>query len=271
MSETNLQKPIQDLTLDFFKIVNADVKQNEDIFTILAPEKYHHLFGNETFSITFNPKTASESSCELIAPGSKLLSQIINLCKTKGPIVKGILDSSKNYLDSSNLKHGIRFYFYVTFEGIEHFSELGHMDLDINSSEILDLKENILLDSTVEIEHINFDLIPPLFLKASKELRKNFEDNEKKFVKSSIVKRHTEIDNIQNEYDKMIHEIESHIKENEKNMLAERDKHKLFDDFMEKIHNLRKEQTNLIRGISEKYKVLLSYDLIASIIFLYHK
>jgi len=189
----------------------------------------------------------------------------------KGPIVRGILDGSKNYLGSSNLIYGIRFYFYVTFEGIEHFSELGYMDLDINSSEILDLKENILLDSTVEIEHINFDLIPSLFLKASKEIRKNFEDNEKKFVGSSLVKKRTEIDNIRNEYDKMIHEIESHIKENEKNMLAERDAHKLFDDSMEKIHNLREEQTNLIQSISEKYKILLSYDLIASIIFLYHK
>jgi len=271
MSETSPQKLIQDLTIDFFKIINADIKQNGDIFTITSPKKYDHLFGNESFSITFSPKTTSESLCELIAPGSKLLSQIINLCKTKGPITKGILESLKNHSGSSNRKYGIRFYFYVSFEEIEHFSELEYVDLDIESSEYLDLKEKIRLESTVDIEHINFDLIPSLFLKASKKIRKNFEDTEKKFVQSSNEKKRDEIDKIQNEYDTIILEVESFIKENEKNLVTESDNHKLFDDSMEKIQNIRKEQTNLIRGVSEKYKILLSFDLIAIIIFLYYE
>ena len=41
----NLQELTQDLTLDFFKKINADVSQKGDIFTILVPENHHHLFG----------------------------------------------------------------------------------------------------------------------------------------------------------------------------------------------------------------------------------
>ena len=270
MNEMNLQELTQDLTLDFFKKINASVSQKGDIFTILVPENHHHLFGNEPLSITFNHKTASESSCELVVPGSKLLHQIINLCKMKGSITKGVTENFNKNSDSSHIKSGIRFYFYTVFKGVEHFSELGHVDLDINSSEVLDIKQNLLLDSTVDIEHINFELMPSLYLKASNDVRKNFEVDEKKFVESALAKKQNEIEELQQEYEKMISETESSIKENEKNLLAESDKYKLYDDSMKKIHNLREEQANLIQGISNKYKMLLSYNLIGITIFLFN-
>ena len=266
----NLQELTQDLTLDFFKKINAGVSQKGDIFTILVPENHHHLFGNEPLSITFSAEAAAKSSCELVVPGSKLLYQIINLCKTKGPITKGVTENFNKNSDSSHIKHGIRFYFYTVFKGVEHFSELGHIDLDINSSEVLDIKQNLLLDSTVDIEHINFELMPSLYLKASKVIRKNFEVNEKKFVETATVKKQTEIEEISQEYKKMISETESSIKENEKNLLTENDKYKLYDDSTKKINHLREEQTNLIQGISSKYKILISYNLICITVFLFN-
>ena len=42
-----------------------------------------------------------------------LLYQIINLCKTKGPITKGVTENFNKNSDSSHIKYGIRFYFYA--------------------------------------------------------------------------------------------------------------------------------------------------------------
>ena len=95
----------------------------------------------------------------------------------------------------------------------------------------------------------------------SSETVEKAEVDEKKFVESAVAKKQNEIEELQQKYEKMISETESSIKENEKNLLAESDKYKLYDDSMKKIHNLRGEQTNLIQGISNKYKILLSYNL----------
>jgi len=182
MDNINLQKSIQDLTLGFFKKIDADISQKEKIFTVSVSDNYNHLFGNIPFLITFDSKTALESTSELIVPGSKLLRQITNLCKMKGPITTGIVENLDGSTNTSNLKYGIRFYFHITYNGIKHFSDTSYVDLDINSSEIINISHNLHNLSTIEINHLNFGNMPSLFLKSTKIIRKNFEIQEKKYV-----------------------------------------------------------------------------------------
>lgn len=268
MNNRNLEILIQEITLGFLNIINADIKEKENFFLVTFPKNYHHIFGNQTLSLTFNPDFALQSSVELIAPGNKLLNQIINLCKTKGPIT-AIFDGIKNP-DLSKMKNGIRFYFYINYEGMQNFSDLKYVDLDLNSSEVLMLDEHFSNISQIDLEKINFESLSRIFLKATDEIRKLCGNTEKKFVTENMETKNSEIENLTKEYDNLVHEVELYINENEKNMLTERDKQKLFDDSMKKIHNLRQEQTNLVRNISEKYRILLSYDLIASSIILYN-
>ena len=111
--------------------------------------------------------------------------------------------------------------------------------------------------------------MPSLFLKSSKNIRKIFETNEKEFIKSISDKKDLETKNIQQEYDKMILEIESEIKENEQKNLTDPEKYKLNDESLKKISILREEQNKMILILSEKYKIIFSYDLISVMIFLY--
>ena len=230
MNEINLQKQIQDLTLNFFKKIKSNISQNENVFTIVVPEEYYHLFGKIPFSITFDSKTASNHSIELIAPGSKLLHQITNLCKTKGPISTGITDDLNNSIVTSNSKFGIRFFFNITYESVKYYSKISHIDFDINSSERIDISQNLIPAVDLNIGHLDFSNMPSLFLKSSKNIRKIFETNEKEFIKSISDKKDLETKNIQQEYDKMILEIESEIKENEQKNLTDPEKYKLNDE-----------------------------------------
>ena len=271
MDDIHLQKSIQDLTLGFFKKINANISQKEKIFTVLVSDNYNHLFGKFPFSITFDSKTALESTSELIAPGSKLLRQITNLCKMKGPITTGITENLDISTNTSNLKYGIRFYFHITYNSIKHFSDVSYVDLDINSSEIINISQNLHHYSTIEIDHLNFENMSSLFLKSTKIIRKKFEIHEKKYVESIFVKKKSEIKNIQEEYNRIILEVESQIKENDKKILDESERYKLYDESLEKISTLRNEQNRMLFLTSKKFNVILSYDLISVMIFLYYE
>ena len=265
MNDINSNQLIKDLTLDFFSKINADVRQINKIYEVLVPEKYHHIFSKKNFSITFDPKTASDTSSELIIPGNNILFKIVNICKTKGPITKGFIKNSN--LESKTF--GVRFYFYITFEGINHFSELSYIDFDINSSELLDIKEELLHDDEINIESVNVESMPSLYMKATKLIRKKYELPEKQFIESILRKKESELEKINHEYERRITETEDKIKESEKNVNSENDKLKLSDELIEKIHKLRIENDDMIKTISAKFEAILSYNLIGASIFSY--
>ena len=269
MNDLKLKKMVQDLTLNYFKKIHADISENEGVFTIIVSSDYSHIFGKTPFKITFDSNTALESSSELVSPGSKLLTQIINLCKNKGPISTGIVEGLNFSNDNSDLKYGIRFYFNITYDGIEHFSELSYVDFDIDSSKNISISKNLIHDVNVNLDNLDFSQMPSLFLNSSKIIRKNFTNKENAYVESILIKKELEMKNVQEEYDKMISEVDYEIKENERKSSNDSENYKLYDESLKKISILRDDQNKMKISLFEKYKVILSYDLICIIIFLY--
>jgi len=263
MNETESNILIKDITLGFFNTINANIVCTDDVYEISIPEKYCHIFKNKIFSITFDSKIKSKTDFELITLGSDTLSSILNLCKTKGPITKGFIKNS----NLQNNSFGIRFYFYIKFDGIYSFTELDYVDLDLNTTELLDIKDELLFNSEMEIEHLDFESMPSLYMKATKSIRKKFETDEQKIINSLLKEKENESAKINSEYNQMIDEVEKNIKANENKSLSDKDTHNLYDEAMEKIHKIRHEQTTMSDTISAKYKSTLSYTLIGIVIF----
>jgi hypothetical protein len=265
MNKTESNKLIKDLTLGFFNTINANIICTEHVYEISIPEKYCHIFKNKVFSIAFDSEIKSKTDFELIAPGSDILSSIISLCKTKGPIAKGFIKNSNLQKNS----FGVRFYFYVKFDGIYSFTELDYVDLELNTAELLDIKDELLFNSEIEIEHLDFESMSSLYMKATKSIRKKFETDEQKIINSLLKEKESELTKINSEYNQMIDEVEKNIKDNENKSLSDKDTHNLYDEAMEKIHKIRNEQTTMSDTISAKYKSTLSYTLIGIVVFMY--
>ena len=265
MSEFKNPEYIRFLTLGFFDTINADIRRINKIFEISIPENYSHIFGRKTFAITFDSQTAHDSNAEFITIGNEILSKVINLCKSKGPITTGVVRNSSK--DSNNF--GIRFYFNILFQGIHNFSNLSFVDLDIKSSELIQIDDELDLLKEFNLENINFESMPSLYINATKLIRKKYEKKEIEIKDSTFEKREKEIERINDKYKKMVDETEEEIKEIERIGRLENEKHKLYDEKMEKIQKIRREKENMTQTISAKFKLIFSYDLVSVVIFSY--
>tara|TARA_Y100001936_G_scaffold168003_1_gene164202 strand:- start:5512 stop:6309 length:798 start_codon:yes stop_codon:yes gene_type:complete len=265
MSELKSQEQIERLTIDFFKTINADIRQINKIFEIKIPESYSHIFGRKNIVITFDSKSAYNSTAELVTFGNELLLKIINLCQTKGPIITA---KAKNSNENTN-EFGIRFYFNISYQGISRISKLSFIDLDIKSSELIQTDDELLFNTEINLEKINFELMPSLYIKSTKLIRQKFKEKEEEMKISTFEKQQTEIKKNEEKYEEMITEEEENIKEIEKLGIAEKEKHKLFDEQMEKIQTIRKEKEEMKHTISAKFRLVFSYDLISIVIFAY--
>ena len=265
MSEFQNPEYIRFLTLGFFDKINADIRQVNKIFEISIPEKYMQIFSRKSITITFDEKTAHDSNAEFVTIGNEILSKIIDLCKSKGPITTGIVKNSSK--DSNNF--GIRFYFNILFQGIHNFSNLSFVDLDIKSSELIQIDDELILMREFNLEKINFESMPSLYIKGTNLIRKKYEEKENEIKEIIFEKREKEIEKIKEKYEKMINETENEIKEIEKTAISENEKHKLYDKQMKKIQNIRLERENMIESIYAKFSLTFSYDLAAITIFSY--
>jgi len=53
-----IQNEIKELTLSFFKAINSEITEDNALYKITIPEKYHNYFGKSQISITFDEKIA---------------------------------------------------------------------------------------------------------------------------------------------------------------------------------------------------------------------
>lgn len=269
MNDCYLQDSIQTLVLGFFQKISASVIQKDCIFTISVPESYYHLFGEEPFSITFDSKTVSGSNSELVAPGSLLLQKIINLCKMKGPICKGYTKNLESVNSDMRAKYGIRFYFNISHNGMNPFSNVLFVDLDVETSSKIEIDDEIILNSELSLEKINSEILSSLYLQSVNEIRKLFDMKEKEIEKNTSLRKKNEAKKIQEKYDQLILDIEHKIKESERILTYSKEKHAYFDDSMNQISDLRDTQKILISNLENEFSSLLSYEIIAVIFFRY--
>jgi len=131
-----MQNEIQELTLSFFKTINSEITEDNGLYKVIIPEKYHNYFRKSQILITFDEKIAEQQNCELIFPGNEILFQIITNCTNKGPIT---LKQSK--ISNGNLV--IRYHFFVNFSATYHSSQLFYIDVDLKTLKPVEIIEQL--------------------------------------------------------------------------------------------------------------------------------
>jgi len=255
--------------MTFFNKVDSEIVVNESVYKIIAPKNLFHIFGEKPFLITFDSDAVQGSDCEFVTPGSQILKKIINICKSKGPISKGIAENRLGNKTDPSLKNAVRFYFYIKFESMSNFSDVSHVDLDANTLSAIDIKSAIVLDSDTNIESFDSNSLSTLFSKSLEEIRKKYNLTEKTILEKSSSKKQIEMKKIKDNYAELIEDIENQIKKSESNLLEVNDKNKFFDSSVNEISKLRNIQNHLIKSIGEKYQSKILYEIIGITFFRY--
>ena len=269
MNDKNIQEFVQKFVMTFFNQVDSEIITTELIYKIKAPKNLFHIFGEKPFLITFVSDAVQDSDCEFVTPGSQILKKIINICKSKGPISKGIAENRLGNKTDPSLKNAVRFYFYIKFESMSNFSDVSHVDLDANTLSAIDIKSSIVLDSDTNIESFDSSSLSTLFSKSLEEIRKKYSMTEKTILEKSSSKKQTEVKKIKDNYAELIEDIENQIKKSESNLLEVNDKNKFFDSSVNEISKLRNIQNHLIKSIGEKYQSKILYEIIGITFFRY--
>lgn len=255
-----IQNEIQELTLSFFKTINSEITEDNGLYQITIPEKYHNYFRKPQISITFDEKIASEQNCELIFPGNKVLFQIITNCTNKGPIT---LKQSK----TSNGNFAIRYYFFVNFSGTHHSSQLFHIDVDLKTLKPVEITEQLEEGDFSFNEKLISENITSSYNIALDELKQKSSDMKTYFIDKVNSSFQNDFKLFVLRYDSEIRELDDAIykKEESSNNFEEIQKFRF--DTLEKIKKLEKEKSSLVDTLQEKHKIFLDYNLIACEIF----
>lgn len=269
MSDKNIQESIQKFVMAYFNKVDSEIMPTESVYKIKAPKNLFHIFGEKTFLITFDSDKAQGLDCEFVTPGSQILKKIINICKSKGPISKGIAENRLNNKINPDLKNAVRFYFYIKFESMNNFSDVSFVDLDLNTLSSIEIKNSIILDPSVDIENFDSNSLSTLFSKSVDEIREKYRLTEKTILDKTSLKKQTEVKKIKDNYTELIDDIENQIKKSESNLLDMNDKNKFFDSSINEIAQLRNVQTHLIKCMDEKYQSKILYEIIGITFFKY--
>jgi len=252
----DIQKQIKELTISFFETIDAEIIDNNGIYTIIIPKKYVNYFQKDQIQITFDDKIAEENNCELIIPGSKILFLIITNCNNKGSIsIKRSKMGDKNPI--------IRYHFYVNFSGIKQYSQL--------FSVTVDLQNMVIIVPPNELEKIDFssnlqllsEKITPSFNVALTELKQKSSELKSTFIKNANIAFEDDFKLFISRYDDEIRELDDSIAKKEVSS-NDFDKIKKFRfDVLEKIEILEKEKNVLIESLQKQHKINLDYNLVA--------
>ena len=257
----DISNQIQELTLSFFKTIDAEIINNNGLYDITIPNKYQNYFQKSKIRITFDERIAEEHNCELIIPGSKTLFQIITNCNNKGSI------SVKSF--PGGINPVIRYYFYVNFSGIKQYSQLFSITVDLQNMEIIEYpakQESIDLPLDLKLDS---EKITPSFEIALNELKQNSSELKSTFVNNANNDFETDLKLFISRYDDEIRELDSSITKKESTSDDfEKIKQYRFDT-IDKIEKIEKEKDTLVTILQNKHQVNLNYNLVACEIILH--
>ena len=253
----DVQKQVKELTLSFFKIINAEINHDAGVYTILIPKKYLNYFQKPRIQITFDEKIAEETNYELIIPGSKTLFQIITNCNNRGPI------SIKQSM-GGGMNHAIRYHFYVNFSGIKHHSQL--------SSVTVNLQNMMVIEPTTILKEIdfpsNFKLISkkitPAFNIALDEMKQKTFELQSSFINDANIAFENDSKLFISKYEDEVRELDYSITQKD-STLDDFEKIKKYRfDTIDKIEKIEKEKNSLVDTLQNKHQVNIDYNLVAT-------
>jgi|APSaa5957512535_1039671.scaffolds.fasta_scaffold52603_2 hypothetical protein len=249
-------KQIKDLTLSFFKTIDAEINENNGLYSIGIPQKYYNYFQKSDIQITFDEKIAEENNCELIIPGSKTLFQIITNCNNKGPI-------SIKQSTTGGMTPAILYHFYINFSGVKHYSKLTSVVVNLQNMDVIDLPTTFKeIDLPSNFKLIS-EKITPTFNVALKEVKQKTYELQSAFVNDANIAFENDFKSFISRYDDEIHELDESINQKE---ITSKDSEKVKTyrfDTLEKIQNLEKQKKIVLKSLEEKHGIDLNFELIA--------
>lgn len=252
----DIKKEIKELTLSFFKTIDAKIFESNEIYSIDIPEKYRNFFQRSNIKITFDENIAFENNCELIIPGNKILFQIITNCNNKGPISFKKSSSPRNIFL-------IRYHFYVNFSGIKQTSQLCSITLNLENLKCIDFDAELTTTNIPCEFKLDSDKITSYFKIVLNELKQKTFDLKSSFVNNASLQFENDLKLLASRYDNEIHELDESINQKE---IHSDDSEKIRNyrfNTLEKIQNLEKQKTLVLQSLEEKHGLQLNYELIA--------
>ncbi len=251
-----IQDEIKEFVMAFFEKINSNIIENNDVYKIELPEKYHGFFGSVDLLITFDKNIALQHGYHLIIPGSEILSKIITNCKQKGPI------RSKTS-GTNNGRILIRYHFFINFSGISNTSKLGYVDIDLETCKPVSITNNPKNDIYTSIGKINTGNITPSYIVALEEIKKLYAKSRSDFLYAANNKFLHDFTLFVEKYDSDMRDLDNSINKKERISDNPEKIHEFRFNTVEKITELEKEKIHLIETLQEKHKVLLEYNLVA--------
>ena len=251
------KQEIQELTLQYFKTINSEIVQENELYKISIPEKLQNYFERTKILLTFDEKNAKEQNCELIVPGNKTLFKIINNCANQGPIALRQTNSCKN-------NFAIRYHFFVSFSGIQQTSKLVNVDIDLKTLEQINIQDELepsdfSLNQEIISENIlkSYDNALEILLEETDEMKNQFIENSNRGFDNDFQLFCAR-------YDSEMKELDDAINRKEQSSDSSEEIHKFRFETVKKIDDLEKTKEALIENIDEKHAIEMNYDLIAA-------
>ncbi len=258
----NLQEMIDDLVLSFFRRIGSKIIESNGIYEVAIPQKYQDIFKSSHILMTFDENIALERGCELIIPGSMILSRVMNICSNKGPIT---IKKSKIINNQNKI---IRYYFFVIFSGIHTFAKLVHVDVDLDTYGIANLSNNLENHDLSLINGIDPDMITPSYTVALDELKNRMLEIKMTFLDNANTEFQNDFNLFIDKYQTQIRDLDDNINRKEKNLDESGKAAKFRFDTIEEIRELERDKTRLAATLQKKHEISLEYGLIACSVIL---
>lgn len=286
MNELDLQLKIKEFVLMFLKSINSEITSKNEIYHATIPEPYSTLLDFKSLDFTFDVNKSDSNSCEFVTPGNKFLFKFLNFNIKNGPVALGQIANKNNTTNQIKNKLGVRFYFYILFDGIKHDSQISKIDVDLDTSKLMNIHDCIIMpiDEKKSLDYEKDD-VDYSYLAAIDYLRKTLKQKMGNLTSTILILKNEEIKNINHVFQQRIDELEKsdsftknkfeEIKEKTRNSNYDRyvnfeEKMNISrDELIDKIQALRLEEKRALETIEKKYKTSIDYALIGAQIFYY--
>ncbi len=241
LDEKTLLQYSKELTLNYLKEINAEVKEQDGIYYVTLPIKVAKLFGGETKRITFSPDVAATHSYELVVPGSNFLSVVLREAQKQAPVVVGSIPKNEQNMqkaleeiDSHNCeisldehiesqKLGTRFYFHINLKSIKNSSSIRWTDVELDSLQTLEFPFNLNFEEgELELKQ-NDKRFDDAYSKSIEEFEKEIKPQVEKYVDLTERDKRGEIILLDAQEQKRLQEIKYDLN-NERGKLKEYDR-----------------------------------------------
>ena len=253
----SVQSDIKELILSFFDTINSDVSCDKGIYDISIPEKYHNHFRSQRISITFEKDIAADHhNCELVIVGSRILSTVIKICQSQGPV-----SLKKTQSDSGQTV--MRYHFFVNFSGIHSMSDVTHVDIDLDSCK--PVHAVCVLENNNVLPDVYFDSknITQSYMAALEELEKKYNSEKTKFINDANAKFQDEFESFVGKYNTQMRDIDDAINKKDSNYDDLAKTNKIRFEGVDRIRELEDEKTRLAETLQQKHQISLTHNLIA--------